>query len=42
MFATALKDLPLTDESASELFTNIHADSFEGDTTFCATLMCLT
>jgi hypothetical protein len=38
MFTSVLENLPMTDELASELFTNINADSFNGDVTFCATL----
>ena len=41
MFTDVLKQLPLTDGIASELFTNINADSYEGDVSFRATLRML-
>jgi len=41
MFKQALTNLPLADCDASEFFSNINADAYEGDETFRATLRML-
>ena len=38
MFKQALTNLPLADKEASDFFSSIHADTFEGDESFRATL----
>lgn len=41
MFRTAISTTPLTNPTANSFFTNIFGDSFQGDTTFVATLRAL-
>lgn len=41
MFAEALSNLPLTDSVFSEYVSEIKADCFKGDVSFCASLRAL-